>query len=183
VLLLANGLSSAMLPEFSTRSRMKESLEKIKIKSKRLMHALFPAAMVIMLFTRWFYPRIFSPEFQKSADIFLVYTLLIIPRLIFPQTIIVGRKKTHITLIGAIIELALNIPLSLLMIKWGYNLQGVAVSTFIVYTIGKVYLAGYVWFKMKIKPSEYIPVKVYAFYSLLMAILFILIDHRIIDIQ
>jgi O-antigen/teichoic acid export membrane protein len=183
VLMLANGLSSAMLPEFSTRERMKESLAKIRAKSKKLMHILFPAAMVIMLFARWIYPRIFTPEFQKSADIFLVYSLLIIPRLVFPQTIIIGRKKTHITLIAAVLELALNIPLSLLMIKWGYGLIGVVLSTFIVYTIGKIFLTGYLWFKMNIKPAEYIPLKVYGLYCALIAIIFILIDHRIIDIQ
>ena len=47
------------------------------------------------------------------------------------------------------------------MIKWGYGLVGVALSTFIVYTIGKMFLIGYLWIKMKIKPSEYIPVRVY----------------------
>jgi len=182
-LLLANGLSSAMLPEFSTRSRMKESLEKIKMKSKRLMHVLFPLTMVIMVFARWFYPRIFNPDFQKSADVFLIYSLLIVPRLVFPQTIIVGRKKTHITLIAAIIELALNIPLSLLMIKLGYNIVGVALATVAVYILSKAYLIIYVWVKMKIKPSEYIPVKVYMVYSFILAVMFVLIDHRIIDIQ
>lgn len=183
VLMLANGLNNAMLPEFSTRERMKESLAKIKIKSKRIMHILFPTAMLMMVITRWIYPRMFNPEFQKSADIFLVYSLLIIPRLIFPQTIIVGRKKTHITLYAALIELMLNIPLSLLMIKWGYGLVGVALSTFVVYSISKVFLATYLWLKMNIKPAEYIPVKLYTLYSLLIAILFILIDHRIINIH
>jgi O-antigen/teichoic acid export membrane protein len=183
VLMLANGLSNAMLPEFSTRNRMKESLAKIKAKSKKLMHLCFPATMVIMLFARWIYPRIFTPEFQKSADVFLIYTLLVIPRLVFPQTIIVGRKKTHITLIAAVIELGLNIPLSLLMIKLGYNIVGVALATCIVYSISKVYLTGYLWFKMKIKPIEYIPVRVFAIYSVLLVLLFILIDHRIIDIK
>ncbi len=183
VLLLANGLSNAMLPEFSTRSRMKEALAKIKFKSRKLMHLCFPATMIIMLFARWIYPRIFTPEFQKSADIFLIYTLLVIPRLIFPQTVIVGRKKTHITLIAATLELLLNIPLSLMMIKWGYNIVGVALATFIVYTFGKLFLAGYLWIKMKIKPSDYIPLKVYLIYSILLALLFVLIDHRIIDIH
>jgi len=183
VLMLANGLSNAMLPEFSTRERMKESLAKIRVKSKRLMHILFPSAMLMMLFSRWIYPRMFNPEFQKSADVFLIYSLLIIPRLVFPQTIIVGRKKTHISLIAAILEISINIPLSLLMIKWGYNLVGVALSTFIVYVIGKAFLAGYLWIKMNIKPSEYIPLKLYAFYTVMIGILFILIDHRIIDIH
>jgi O-antigen/teichoic acid export membrane protein len=183
VLMLANGLSNAMLPEFSTRSRMRESLAKIKVKSKKLMHICFPATMIIMLFARWIYPRIFNPEFQKSADVFLIYTLLVIPRLVFPQTVIVGRKKTHITLISSILELLINIPLSLLMIKWGYNIVGVALVTFIVYILGKIFLAGYLWIKMKIKPTEYIPLKIYLLYSFLLATLFVLIDHRVIDIS
>lgn len=183
VLMLANGLSNAMLPEFSTRERMKDSLEKIRKKSEQIMHLLFPAAMLIMLLSRWIYPIMFTPDFQKSADIFLIYSLLIIPRLVFPQTIIIGRKKTHIILIAGIMELALNIPISLFMIKWGYGLVGVALSTFIVNVLSKVFLSGYLWVKMNIKPAEYIPLKIYALYCLLMSILFILIDHRIIDIQ
>ncbi len=183
VLMLANGLSNAMLPEFSTRERMKDSLTKIKLKSRKLMHILFPMTIAMMLVTRWLYPRMFNPGFQKSADIFLIYSLLVIPRLIFPQTIIVGRKKTHISLISAALEIAFNIPLSLLMIKWGYGLVGVALSTFIVYLIGKAFLVGYLWIKMKIRPSEYIPIKVYLLYSFLVALFFILIDHRIIDIK
>ena len=183
VLMLANGLSNAMLPEFSNRTHMAEVLARIRLKSKRLMHLLFPITMFIMLFARWFYPRLFNVEFQRSADIFLVYAAMIIPRLVFPQTILVGRKKTMITFISAIIELAVNIPLSLLMIHWGYDIVGVVLSTFISFTVGRLYLVGYVWFKMKIKPTEYIPLKVYAFYSILLAVLFVLIDHRIIDIH
>lgn len=182
VLMLANGLSNAMLPEFSTRSRMKESLTRIRIKSERLMHFLFPASMIMMLFTRWLFPRVFTPEFIRSADIFLIYILLIIPRLIFPQTIIIGRKKTHITLFAAVLELSLNIPLSLLLIH-NYGTVGVALATLIVYVVEKIFLAGYLWIKMKIKPNDYIPVKVYLIYSVLIAALFILIDHRIIDIH
>lgn len=182
VLMLANGLSNAMLPEFSTRSRMKEALGKIKTRSRKLMHLLFPSSMVVMLFTRWLFPRVFTPEFIRSADIFLIYLLLIIPRLVFPQTIVIGRKKTHITLIAAVIELAINIPLSLLLIV-PYGTVGVALATFIVYCIEKIFLVWYVWTKMNINPSEYIPLKEYVTYSVLITILFVLIDHRIIDIQ
>jgi O-antigen/teichoic acid export membrane protein len=183
VLMLANALSNAMLSEFSTRERMKESLAKIKAKSKRLMHLLFPLTIVIMLSTRWLYPRMFNPDFQKSADIFLVYSLLVIPRLIFPQTIIVGRKKTYISLIAAVLELVINIFLSFFMISKGYNLVGVALATFVAYIFGKAFLMWYCWSKMKIKPTEYIPVKLYLIYSALVALVFVLIDHRIIDIQ
>ena len=182
VLMLATGLSNAMLPEFSTRERMRESLAKIKMKSERLMHFLFPSSMFIMLIARWLYPRMFNPDYVRSADIFLVYVLLAIPRLVFPQTILIGRKKTHITLLSAALELAINIPLSLYLIPI-YGIVGVAVATFIVYTLEKIFLIGYVWKKMKIKPSEYIPIAPYLIYSTLLGILFVLIDRRIIDIH
>jgi len=182
VLLLANGLSNAMLPEFATKTRMKESLAKIRVKSETLMHFLFPSTMVVMLFTRWLFPRVFTPEYVRSADIFLIYLMLIIPRLVFPQTIIIGRKKTRVTLLAAVIELSLNIPLSLLLIH-NYGTVGVALATLIVYIVEKMFLTGYVWVKMKINPMEYIPVKTYLLYSTLITILFVLIDHRIIDIH
>ncbi|HVN57864.1 MAG TPA: polysaccharide biosynthesis C-terminal domain-containing protein [Bacteroidales bacterium] len=182
VLLLANGLSNAMLPEFSTRLRMRESLAKIRAKSERLMHMLFPASMVMMLFTRWIFPRIFTPEYVRSADIFLIYLLLIIPRLVFPQTIVIGRKRTRVTLFAAILELSLNIPLSLYLIR-DYGTVGVALATLIVYIIEKIFLIAYVWVKMKIRPSEYIPLKIYSVYSAMIIVLFVLIDHRIIDIH
>ena len=183
VLMLANALSNAMLSEFSTREKMKESLAKIKEKSKRLMHILFPLTIVVMLTTRWIYPIMFNPDFQKSADIFLVYSLLVIPRLVFPQTIIVGRKKTHISLIAAVLELIVNIFFSFFMISKGYGLVGVALATFIAYIFSKAFLTGYCWVKMKIKPSEYIPVKLYLFYSALVTLVFVLIDHRIITMR
>jgi len=182
VLMLANGLSNAMLPEFSTRSRMKESLARIKAKSGKLMHFLFPATMVMMLFTRWIFPRMFTPEYVRSADIFLIYLLLIIPRLIFPQTIVIGRKRTRVTLFAAVLELSLNIPLSLMLIR-DYGTVGVVLATLIVYIIAKLFLLIYVWVRMKIRPTEYIPVRIYAIYSTLLILLFVLIDHRIIDIH
>ena len=86
-------------------------------------------------------------------------------------------------LIAAIIEIGINIPLSLFMIKWGYGIVGVALATFAVYCIAKIFLAGYVWIKMKIKPSAYIPLRIWAIYTFLTAVVFILVDRHIIDIQ
>ena len=182
VLMLANGLSNAMLPEFSTRPRMAESLKIIKKKSERLMHFLFPAAMIMMLTTRWIFPRMFTPEFARSGDIFMIYLLLTIPRLVFPQTILIGRKKTRITMFAAIVEQAINIPMSLFLVR-PYGVVGGALATFIVYTLEKAFLAWYLWSKMKIKPGEYIPLTIFAVYSLLLSLLFVLIDHRIIDLH
>ncbi len=180
VLLLANGLSNALLPRFATREGMREALVTLRAKSEKLMHYLFPVSMATMLMARWVFPRLFTPEFRRSADVFMIYLLLIIPRLVFPQTIIIGRKKTNITLIAASIEIAVNIPLSLMLIK-PYGVVGVALATFIVYSLEKIFLIWYVWKKMKIKPADYIPVVKWIIYSVVLVILFVLVDHRIID--
>lgn len=181
VLLLAQGLSSAMLPNFGTRSKMKEALREIKHRSKRLMHFLFPASLLMLFFARWLYPRVFNPDFLRSADIFMIYLLLVIPRMVFPHTIIIGRKRTRVTLWAALLELALNIPLSLWLVG-PYGAVGVALATFVVYLIVKVVLISYLWISMRIKPGEYIPLLTYAIYTAIIVIVFVLIDHRIINV-
>lgn len=182
VILLANGLSNAMLPEFSTREKLKNSMRILRQKSKRLMHYLFPISIIVMLFTRWLFPVMFNVNFIRSADVFLIYLLLIIPRLVFPQTILIGLKKTRVVLFGSFIEIILNISLSLYLMQF-YGLVGIALATTIVFVIEKIYLIAYNYFKLQIKPSEYIPVKFYLIYSLITIIMFVLIDHRIIDIS
>lgn len=182
VTMLAVGLSNAMLPQFGTRAKIKESLEVIKRKSRNLMHYLFPMSMLVLLFARWLYPRMFTPDFLRSADIFMIYIMLVIPRLLFPNTIIIGRKRTGVAMSAAIFELVVNIPLSMWLVI-DYGAVGVALATFIVYFLSKVYLSAYLWVKMKIKPSEYIPLVTFTVYSILLTILFVLVDHRIIDIS
>jgi Na+-driven multidrug efflux pump len=112
----------------------------------------------------------------------MIYLLLIIPRLVFPQTIVIDRRKTNVTLYAAAVEIAVNIPLSLWLIK-PYGVVGVALATFIVYFLEKLFLIWYVWKKMKIKPSEYIPVTPWLIHTVLLILMFVLIDHRIIDIH
>ncbi|GAJ20106.1 unnamed protein product, partial [marine sediment metagenome] len=80
------------------------------------------------------------------------------------------------------IEIILNISLSLYLMQF-YGLVGIALATTIVFVIEKIYLIAYNYFKLQIKPSEYIPVKFYLIYSLITIIMFVLIDHRIIDIS
>jgi len=180
VILLAHGLSNAMLSEFSTSAKIKSSMEVLKRKSARLMHFLFPITIVVMFFTRWLYPIIFNENFSRSADVFLIYLLLIISRLIFPQTILIGMKKTGVVLRAAFVEIVLNVGLSLYLVQF-YGLTGIALATVIVYAIEKVYLMGYLYSKLKIKPAQYIPVNYHLIYSAILIIMFVLIDHRIID--
>jgi len=182
VIILANGLSNAMISEIGKPGNLKRSMDKIRYHSRRLMHFLFPVSMVVMLFTRWLYPVIFNPRFIRSADIFLIYLLIIISRLIFPQTLLIGLKKTRIIMLAATVELFLNVILSLFLIRY-YGTVGVALATVIVFIIEKVFLVAYNFFVLKIRPNLYIPVKTYLVYTCLIILEFVLIDRRIIDIH
>ena len=179
VVMLASGLNNAMLPEFYSATKMQSALTSIKERSRRLMHVLFPLTIILMLFTNDIYHALFTQRFARSADVFMIYLLLITSRMLFPQTILIGIKQTRIVLFASMIEIILNVSLSLILIP-EYGIVGVALATVIVYIIEKLILMGFNYHKFGIKPNEYTPVKTYLIYTVIVITLFVLIDHRII---
>lgn len=166
VTLLTVGLSNSLMPEIGNPSALKVSLEKLKVESRKLMHLLFPISMIAILLSKPLFPLIFSSDFADSAKIFAIYSLLIVSRSIFPQTVTMGLNRTKVILLASIVEMFLNILLSLFLIRY-WGIEGVAMATVIVYLAEKVFLAAYNKFYLKISPSEYIALKPYFIYSLL----------------
>lgn len=181
VIMLAAGLSNAMLTEFSTKENIKDTLSKIRQKSLRVMHSMYPLSIGLIIFADPLYKLMFSPEFTRSADIFVVYLLTIISRMLFPHTILMGLKKNRPVLIVAIIEVIINIALSLWLVNH-YGAVGVALGTIIAYFVAKVSLIIYNYVRLNISPLEYIPVKWYVGYSVLLGTVFILFDRGIVSI-
>jgi len=179
VIMLATGLSNALLTEFSSKENHQDTLKKIKTKSLRIMHTMFPLSMVLLLFAEPLYKFMFSPEFIRSADIFVVYLLTILSRLLFPHTILMGLKKTRAVLVVAVLEVIINITLSFWLVG-PYGTVGVALGTVSAYFIAKLALIIYNYVKLKISPVEYIPIKWYALYGILFGTLFILLDRGVI---
>jgi O-antigen/teichoic acid export membrane protein len=178
---LANGLGNAMLTEFSTAEKMRRAMYELKTKSLRMMHYLFPISLVIMLFSNWIFAHLFNKEFLRSADVFMVYLLMVISRLVFPQTILIGLKKTRIVFWASLLEIILNIIVSLLLIP-SYGIVGIPLGTALIHILEKIFLISYNYYALGIAPKTYIPVRWYLFYSLLILAEFILIDHKIIHI-
>ncbi len=181
-IILAHGLSNAMISEIGKHDGLNKSMDVIRHQSRRLMHFLFPISIVTMLLSRWFYPIVFNPEFLRSADVFMMYLLLIIPRLVFPQTLLIGLKKTKIIMIASGIEIILNVLLSIYLVRY-YGTVGVALATVIVYIFEKGFLIWFNYYRLHIPPKRYIPLKTYVVYTFLIILTFVLIDHRIIDIH
>jgi O-antigen/teichoic acid export membrane protein len=170
--LLANALSSAMLPEFGNKEKLKENLERLKQSVTRLMYFLFPLTAVLLLVSKPLFPVVFNPDFAESATVFNIYLLLIISRLLMPQTILNGLRQTRQIMFAAFFELILNVTLSLLFVQY-WGISGIAYATFIAYLFEKLYLVFVVRRNLNIRLSEYHPVKYYLYYSLGIIAIFI----------
>lgn len=178
VMLLANAFSASMISEFREGKNLDKTLEKIKNESIRMIRYLFPLSIVLMLSSHWLYPRVFTPEFADSAIIFNIYLLVIVSRLVFPQTILIGLKKTRIILLASFYEIILNISLSLIFINF-FGIAGVAIATIIAYYFEKSFLILFNKNKLKISPSRYIPFKLHIVYSIIIILLFLIIEWQL----
>lgn len=174
-LLLANALSNAMLPGFADKNRLTENLQQLKKSVSRLMHFLFPISILLIVISYPAFPLIFNPDFAESATIFNIYLLLVISRLLLPQTILNGLKITRPIMIAALLELFVNVGMSLLLVKY-FGIAGVAFGTVIAYFVEKIYLAISVGKKLNINISEYIPIKPFLLYSTTIGIVFALTE-------
>ena len=178
VLLLANAFSSSMLPGFADRSMLKSNLETIRQNSQKLGFWLFPLSGVLMLLSHWAFPVIFNVSFAASATIFNIYLLLIVSRLLFPQTILIGLQKTNAIMWASFLEIVVNVTLSLWFVQfWG--LAGVAYGTVCAYVFEKVLLTVFVRKSCGFSLSAYLNVKQHLLYSLLLLTEFIVIEYLI----
>lgn len=173
VILLANAFSNALTPSFSNRNNLRQSLESLKSGSVKLMYILFPASIIFIPVSKWLYPIVFNPDFTESAYVFNVYLLLIISRLVFPQTILIGLKRTNIIMYAAAAEIVLNISLSIVFIRY-WGITGVAWATLIAFIFEKFFLSLYLKYKEKISPEQYIKVIPYVLLSLAITLAFVI---------
>ncbi len=173
-LLLANALSMALLPVLSRTNHLEDGMTTLKQKSERLMHFLFPVSIVLLLTSQWFYPLVFNKNFAASAPVFNVYLLLILSRLLFPQTIVMALKETRIIFVISVIEITVNIMASyLLMMRFG--LMGIAYGTVIAYFVEKSLLMLYLFHTKKIMPGKYIPIRVWTVYCIILLLCYTLV--------
>ncbi len=162
-LALAGAFSSALIPTIA--NNLTEGLVQIKSKSRHLIHLLYGVSIVLMLISPVLFPIVFRPEFTKSALVFNIYLLILISRVLFPQTILIGKQQTGIILWISIVELLINILLSILFIQY-FGLAGVAFATVIACLFDKVALAVYLKSKFGIGIGQYLDVRLYGLYSL-----------------
>ena len=169
-MLLANAFSAASIPLVAVN--INNGLAYIKQRSKQLFHFLFPLSILLMLTSYWLYPFVFNAQFQQSALVFNIFLLLIVSRILFPQTVLNAMGKYNIILLSSVFEIVIGMGLSFYWINTRLGMYGVALATVIAYLFDKLFLITYLAVKMKISPSKYISVGWYLFYMVLLVLSF-----------
>jgi O-antigen/teichoic acid export membrane protein len=173
-MLLANSLSVAMVPRFA-QSDLSSPLAEMKSETYRLGVLLFPVTIVCLLLSHWAFPVFFNQGFAESATVFNVYLMLILSRLAFPQTILMGQRMNRPIVMASLFEIIVNVSVSI----WFANLfgiVGVAYGTFVAYVFEKIYLAVVVYRTKRIGIDRYMPLLQYISFSVLLIIVFIIVE-------
>ena len=168
-MLLANAFSIVMVKHLS--KNLKEGLNEVRSGSTRLWHQLFPLGILLMVISPWLFPLIFNEQFEASYVFFNIYLLLLIPRLVFPQSIIIAKGWTQFQMRISMIEFLINIVFSLILMSY-VGLAGIALGTVIAYSFEKVALV--IFMKRNgIRLKDYTNVKLLLGYSVILIIVFL----------
>lgn len=148
-------------------------LQDLKKRIARLCHMMFPITLVLIATSNWWYTKLFSPDFAASAQIFNIYLLILISRVLLTSPLLTAGRHTKAMLTIGVMELAVNIILSLIFVQfWG--IAGVAWATVIAYTFEKLAHMVFIRSVYKLSPSAYLPTGLVLRYSTLMILVYLL---------
>jgi O-antigen/teichoic acid export membrane protein len=173
-LLLTNSLSMAMLPRFAQKD-IESPLAEFRSEVYRLHWILFPVSILLLLTSHWFFPLVFNPQFEASAIIFNISLLLVISRVLFPQTLLIAKKMNKAIVWASFFEICVNVGFSLWLASL-FGIKGVAYGTLIAYIFEKIYLMIACKKILNISPAKYLPLKIYLISTTLLIFTFIFIE-------
>lgn len=174
ILLLANSISMALSGDIAQafkKNEMYSALHKLKTITLKLSHFAFPFSILLIVFSKQLYPLVYTSSFAESSGIFNIFLLLVISRVLFPQTILLGLGKTTIFIWISTLELIIHVFLTLLFFHW-FGTKGAAMASVISFLLEKIFLVIYCSRKLKIHYSAYIPIKWWTFYSFMILIFY-----------
>lgn len=165
-LILANSLSniySGEIANYNKSMNLEIGLAKLKASGRRLMHWLFPATILLLFISKYFFELAYNKDLVQGYRVFNIYLLLIISRMLFPQTVIMGLMKNRIFYLVSTNYLIVNLILSFWFIRI-FGIEGIAYATVISFMIEKILLM--VYCKMEgVDPRKFTPVPLYLIYS------------------
>lgn len=173
-LLVASGLEWVLLDRLGGRSR--PDVVQVRRYASNWLLRLMPLAVGAMLFSTPIFIWVYGDRFAGSADIFRIYTLLLISRFVLSGPLLTVLGDTRAILGIGILEALLNLVLSWWWIGiWGP--QGVAWATVAAFFFDKA--AQLFWLKRRhgIAVSEVVPVRPVLSYLFLLLLMYGLAPH------
>lgn len=167
---LTIGLTNMALPLLTKNKDSGLSL--LQKEGRKLIMILIPIGMVLMILSEYLFEWVYNENFIQSAYIFNTYLLLILPQLLFPQTIFMSERKNVTLIVVGAFEVILNVILSLLWVgEWG--MMGIAMATVVAFCFEKIILVILAYRRFGIVPIRYIPVPVYMLGSIMLLATFV----------
>jgi O-antigen/teichoic acid export membrane protein len=105
----------------------------------RLMHQLFPLACIFMLTSSYVFQVVFSENFVPAHTVFNILLLTLIPRMLFPQSLLMGIGKTRYSFYASVLEFLCGIILVIILVP-SFGIEGAAWGILIAYLLEKFIL-------------------------------------------
>jgi O-antigen/teichoic acid export membrane protein len=168
--LLFSSLSAAMIPLLIKNGM---SSKEVKVRVTRLMHFVFPVAILLMLLSPFIFPMVYNAEFKQSAFIFNIYLLILTSRVLLPQAYNFALHQHKVIVWTSILEIIVNVLLSFWWVQY-WGVYGLAMATVVAYFIQKILLVLYNSRINHIPLRQYLPIKWYVIYVSFMVVAFLI---------
>ncbi|CAH0998768.1 hypothetical protein LEM8419_00114 [Neolewinella maritima] len=158
---LISGMTVVAIP-LITRDRAAGLLE-LRKQSRKVFHYLFLLALAMMLTADSWWTRVFTPTFADSLPIFRTFLLVVGCRVVFAMSVLTALTQTRQIYLWGVLELAVNIVLSLLLAP-RYGLVGIVWGTVLASYFHEACLVLYLRYRTGIRWREFADLRWYFAY-------------------
>ncbi len=158
---LISGMVTVAIPVI-TRERAL-GLALLRQQSGKLFHYVFALTFLLLLTADWWWTRVFTEAFAASLPIFRTFLLVVGCRLVFAMTVLTALNETRRLYLWGLLELAVNVVLSLVLVR-SYGLLGIIWATVIASYFHELCLVLYLRFRTNTRWREYADLRWYGVY-------------------
>lgn len=171
-IIIAAAFSTAIVPVLQKKNTY--GLKTFKKKWKKLSSILILLAFFALVFSKKIFLIVYGAEFELSAEIFSIYILVILSRILILKPLIMTQNLNHWLVPIAISELIVNVSLSYLLVPI-FGLSGIAWGTVIAYSYEKIFMILLLKIKNKLSPVQYLSIPHFTMYVVIIIICFVLV--------
>ena len=160
-------LSGAVIPLIS--SSTESGLAQLKKRALSWMHVLFPVSIALVLSSTYLFDWFYGERFIDSVILFDVMLLLVISRLIFPQSILLAKGMYGLIFKVSVVEIMLNVVLSICLLYY-FGLVGIVAGTVVAFLCEKLIMIFIIRKRFQISLSTYHALSWHLLYTMLICI-------------